>query len=166
MARRSDLVRTDLHGHSCLSDGLFSPTEYVNARADEQLEVIALSDHDILSGVDAAAKVAKTCVGIDHFEGFEVALIIAAIVAALGVALFSLSRTGWRAIVSGLVSGVGQALLFLYVLVIVSLKHLFSNPETGLGEYGFVAVGLVLVSTNLIAVIRAIVQSVRARRAS
>lgn len=114
----------------------------------------------------AAAKVAKTCVGIDHFEGFEVALIIAAIVAALGVALFSLSRTGWRAIVSGLVSGVGQALLFLYVLVIVSLKHLFSNPETGLGEYGFVAVGLVLVSTNLIAVIRAIVQSVRARRAS
>lgn len=113
----------------------------------------------------AAVKVPKTCVGIDHFEGFEVALIIAAIVAALGVALFSLSRTGWRAIVSGLVSGVGQALLFLYVLVIVGLKHLFSNPETGVGEYGFVGAGLVLVSTNLIAVIHAIVQSVRARRA-
>ena len=59
MARRSDFVRTDLHGHSCLSDGLFSPTEYVNARADEKLEVIALSDHDILSGVAEAAKVAK-----------------------------------------------------------------------------------------------------------
>lgn len=112
-----------------------------------------------------AVKVPKTCVGIDHFEGFEVALIIAAIIAALGVALFSLSRTGWRAIVSGLVSGVGQALLFLWVLVIVSLKHLFSNPETGVSEYVFVGTGLMLVSTNLIAVIRAIVQSLRARRA-
>lgn len=113
----------------------------------------------------ATAKPPQTCVGIDHFEGFEVALVIAGIVAALGVALFSLSRTGWRAIAAGLVSGVGQALLFLWVLVIVSLKHLFSNSTTGVGEYGFVGAGLLLVSTNLIAVIRAIVQSVRARRA-
>ena len=114
----------------------------------------------------ATEKPLKTCVGVEHFEAHEVALVIAAIVAALGLLLFSLSRTGWRAIVSGLVSGVGQALVFLWVLVIVSLKHLFSNATTGLGEYAFVGTGMVLVSTSLIAVIRAIVQSVRARRAS
>ncbi|MBL8918006.1 MAG: hypothetical protein JNJ54_04025 [Myxococcaceae bacterium] len=59
MARRSDFVRTDLHGHTRLSDGLTTPADYVNARADEGLEVIALSDHDILSGVREAAKVAR-----------------------------------------------------------------------------------------------------------
>lgn len=59
MPRRSAFVRTDLHGHSQLSDGLTTPADYVNARADEGLEVIALSDHDILAGVREAAKVAK-----------------------------------------------------------------------------------------------------------
>ncbi|MBM4782143.1 MAG: hypothetical protein GQE15_31065 [Archangiaceae bacterium] len=113
----------------------------------------------------ATGKPLKTCAGIEHFESHEVALVIAAIVAALGVVLFSLGQTGWRAIVSGLVGGVGQALLFLWVLVIVSLKHLFSNVTTGAGEYVFVGTGVVLVTTSLIAVIRAIVQSVRARRA-
>ncbi|MDP1916156.1 MAG: PHP domain-containing protein [Myxococcales bacterium] len=58
MAKRA-FVRTDLHGHSCLSDGLSTPADYVKARADEELEVIALSDHDIVSGVRAAAAVAK-----------------------------------------------------------------------------------------------------------
>lgn len=58
MAKRA-FVRTDLHGHSCLSDGLSTPADYVKARADEDLEVIALSDHDIVAGVRAAAAVAK-----------------------------------------------------------------------------------------------------------
>jgi|JI10StandDraft_1071094.scaffolds.fasta_scaffold296188_2 uncharacterized membrane protein YhhN len=112
-----------------------------------------------------SVKPPKTCVGIDHFDAIEVALVIAAIIAALGLVLFALSRTGWRSITSGLVAGVAQALVFLWVLVIVSLKHLFSNVTTGVGEYAFVGAGLLLVSTSLIAVIRAIVQSVRARRA-
>lgn len=58
MAKQA-LVRTDLHGHSCLSDGLSTPTDYVKVRADEDLEVIALSDHDIVAGVREAAAVAK-----------------------------------------------------------------------------------------------------------
>lgn len=58
MAKRA-FVRTDLHGHSCLSDGLSTPADYVKARADEDLEVIALSDHDIVAGVRTAAAVAK-----------------------------------------------------------------------------------------------------------
>lgn len=59
MSLRAPFVRTDLHGHSHLSDGLTTPGEYVQVRADEGLEVIALSDHDILAGVREAAKVAK-----------------------------------------------------------------------------------------------------------
>lgn len=56
---KTDLVPTDLHGHSALSDGLTTPELYVRARAEQGLEVIALSDHDILAGVKAAAREAK-----------------------------------------------------------------------------------------------------------
>jgi hypothetical protein len=55
----NDFVRTDLHGHSCLSDGLGTPDEYVQLRAAAGLEVIALSDHDILAGVARATQVGK-----------------------------------------------------------------------------------------------------------
>ena len=58
MTTASDFVLTDLHGHSALSDGMTTPDAFVRARAAEGLEVIALSDHDILAGVNEAAKVA------------------------------------------------------------------------------------------------------------
>lgn len=54
----SDLVLTDLHGHSALSDGMITPEAFVRARAEQGLEVIALSDHDILAGVRQAATLA------------------------------------------------------------------------------------------------------------
>ena len=56
----SDFVLTDLHGHSALSDGMGTPEAYVRARAEQGLEVIALSDHDILAGVKQAAPLAKS----------------------------------------------------------------------------------------------------------
>jgi histidinol phosphatase-like PHP family hydrolase len=56
----SDFVLTDLHGHSALSDGMTTPEAYVRARAAQGLEVIALSDHDILAGVKEAAPLAKS----------------------------------------------------------------------------------------------------------
>lgn len=55
----TDLVRTDLHGHSALSDGKTTPEAYVRERAQHDLEVIALSDHDVLAGVKKAGAVAK-----------------------------------------------------------------------------------------------------------
>ncbi len=54
----TDFIATDLHGHSFLSDGLLSPDHYVRVRAAERLQVIALSDHDILAGVRGAATLA------------------------------------------------------------------------------------------------------------
>jgi 3',5'-nucleoside bisphosphate phosphatase len=56
---KQPFVKTDLHGHSCLSDGLSTPADYVKARAEYDLEVIALSDHDIVAGVRKAAAAAK-----------------------------------------------------------------------------------------------------------
>lgn len=114
----------------------------------------------------ASVQEPKACVGLDHFATVEISLVIGAWVAALGLLLLSLARSGWRAIGSGLLGGVLQGLALFWAAVSSSLSHLFSNVVTGAGEYVFVGTGLLLVSTSLIAVIRAIVQSVRARRSS
>lgn len=114
----------------------------------------------------ATVRAAKTCMGLDHFAAVEVALVIAAFVVALGLLLFALGQTGWRAIVAALVGGVLEGLAFFWVEVSSSLSHLFANVTLGAGEGALVGAGVLLVSTSLIAVIRAIVQSVRARRAS
>ena len=66
----SDFVLTDLHGHSALSDGMTTPEAYVRARAEQGLEVIALSDHDILAGVKQAAK-AATSLGLTLLPAME-----------------------------------------------------------------------------------------------
>jgi predicted metal-dependent phosphoesterase TrpH len=50
------LHRYDLHTHSNLSDGTDSPEEIVEAAGKEGLKLIAITDHDTLSGVrDAMA---------------------------------------------------------------------------------------------------------------
>jgi hypothetical protein len=54
----SDYVATDLHGHSRFSDGTAEPEELVAARAGRGVRVLALSDHDVLAGVEAAARAA------------------------------------------------------------------------------------------------------------
>jgi predicted metal-dependent phosphoesterase TrpH len=46
--------RIDLHLHSRHSDGTLSPSELVKLAADQQISVIALADHDALSGIDEA----------------------------------------------------------------------------------------------------------------
>jgi predicted metal-dependent phosphoesterase TrpH len=52
------MVPTDLHGHSGCSDGRTTPEEFVAFRARRGLSVIALSDHDVLTGVRRAAAAA------------------------------------------------------------------------------------------------------------
>jgi predicted metal-dependent phosphoesterase TrpH len=44
----------DLHLHSTASDGVFSPEELVKKAADLHMTAVALTDHDSVSGVDAA----------------------------------------------------------------------------------------------------------------
>lgn len=56
----SDLIRTDLHGHTYYSDATASPTEFIRARAAAGLSVVAVSDHDLLAGVAEGARVARS----------------------------------------------------------------------------------------------------------
>ncbi|MPZ53636.1 MAG: PHP domain-containing protein [Acidimicrobiia bacterium] len=53
-------MAVDLHTHSTMSDGSFTPSELVVEAADIGLSAMALTDHDTLDGVAEAAKAAAT----------------------------------------------------------------------------------------------------------
>ncbi|GAA1762710.1 PHP domain-containing protein [Streptomonospora arabica] len=48
-------MRIDLHAHSSVSDGTEPPAEVVRRAAEAGLDVLALTDHDTVSGIAAAA---------------------------------------------------------------------------------------------------------------
>jgi 3',5'-nucleoside bisphosphate phosphatase len=52
-------MRVDLHLHSHVSDGHFSPAELVRAAIAGRLDLIALTDHDTAAGVAAAMREAE-----------------------------------------------------------------------------------------------------------
>lgn len=49
----------DLHIHSTASDGQYSPSEIVEKASEKNIGVIALTDHDTVSGLDEAKKAAE-----------------------------------------------------------------------------------------------------------
>ncbi len=51
--------RVDLHTHSTASDGELSPAELVQLALERGLDVIALTDHDSVAGLDAALQAAQ-----------------------------------------------------------------------------------------------------------
>ena len=53
------MLRYDLHCHSTHSDGLLTPTELVRRSAQRGVDVLALTDHDELSGLAEARAEAK-----------------------------------------------------------------------------------------------------------
>jgi 3',5'-nucleoside bisphosphate phosphatase len=53
-------MRVDLHVHSTASDGVYSPVEVVQIALTHQLNVIALTDHDTISGVLPAQQAAAS----------------------------------------------------------------------------------------------------------
>ncbi|WP_262852173.1 PHP domain-containing protein [Mumia quercus] len=61
----------DLHTHSRRSDGTDSPTELVENAARAGLDVVALTDHDAMTGWDEA-QVAADRVGITLVKGLEI----------------------------------------------------------------------------------------------
>jgi predicted metal-dependent phosphoesterase TrpH len=52
------MTRYDLHCHSTCSDGLLSPGDVVRRAAAQGVDVIALTDHDQLAGIDEAREAA------------------------------------------------------------------------------------------------------------
>jgi 3',5'-nucleoside bisphosphate phosphatase len=64
-------VRVDLHTHSTASDGTDSPAELVWAAAESGLDVVALTDHDTVSGWVPAADAAAGA-GVALVPGVEI----------------------------------------------------------------------------------------------
>lgn len=63
----------DLHSHSSISDGLLSPTELVEHAATHGVKILALTDHDDISGL-AEAQQAAIQHGIQLVNGVEISV--------------------------------------------------------------------------------------------
>lgn len=63
----------DLHSHSDRSDGALSPTGLVQRAGQRGVSVLALTDHDTLDGLEAAARAARDC-GIRLITGVEISV--------------------------------------------------------------------------------------------
>ncbi len=63
----------DLHCHSTASDGDLSPTKLVQRAHDKQVDVLALTDHDVTDGLVEAANMAAT-LGMGFVPGIEISV--------------------------------------------------------------------------------------------
>lgn len=63
----------DLHAHSNVSDGLLSPADLVAYAAKQGVDVLALTDHDDVSGL-AEAQAAATAHNIAFINGVEISV--------------------------------------------------------------------------------------------
>ena len=65
--------RYDLHCHSTRSDGVLTPAEVMRRAAGGGVDVIALTDHDEVAGLDEA-RVAAREVGLEFIDGCEISV--------------------------------------------------------------------------------------------
>jgi len=63
----------DLHSHSMYSDGVLSPTDLLHRAAAQGVDVLALTDHDVTSGIAEARAVADS-LGIYLVPGVEISV--------------------------------------------------------------------------------------------
>ena len=66
-------MNVDLHCHSTISDGALSPAELVRRAAGKGVDVLALTDHDHLGGLDQARAAASEA-GIGFIDGVEISV--------------------------------------------------------------------------------------------
>lgn len=66
------MSKVDLHLHSCVSDGRYTPAEVVAKAAGLGLAVIALTDHDNVDGIASALEAAKNFPGLKVIPGVEI----------------------------------------------------------------------------------------------
>ncbi|TXD98518.1 PHP domain-containing protein [Psychrobacter frigidicola] len=64
-------MKIDLHCHSTCSDGTYAPTEVVQRAHSAGVNVLALTDHDTLKGIDEARAAAVQC-GMQLINGVEI----------------------------------------------------------------------------------------------
>jgi predicted metal-dependent phosphoesterase TrpH len=63
----------DLHCHSSISDGVLTPAQLIQRAAEKGVDVLALTDHDDVSGL-AEAEVAARAVDIVFVRGVEISV--------------------------------------------------------------------------------------------
>ena len=63
----------DLHCHSSISDGSLAPEAVVARAAAQGVQVLALTDHDVIGGLDRA-RAAAAAAGIDFIDGVEISV--------------------------------------------------------------------------------------------
>src|SRR5690348_5770684 len=73
LANNRFMLNIDLHCHSTASDGLLTPAQLVQHAASRGVEVLALTDHDEVSGLDAAGQEAAR-LGIEFINGVEISV--------------------------------------------------------------------------------------------
>ena len=64
-------MKVDLHLHTTASDGSMTPTQVVDWAKRTGLDLIAITDHDTVNGVDEAIKRGKE-VGVRVLVGMEI----------------------------------------------------------------------------------------------
>ena len=64
------MIKCDLHNHSICSDGRFEPKKVIELAKDKNLDFIALTDHDTVSGLAEASIEAKN-LNINFIPGIE-----------------------------------------------------------------------------------------------
>jgi predicted metal-dependent phosphoesterase TrpH len=63
-------MAADLHIHTFFSDGTQSPEEIVSLAAEAALSAIAITDHDVVAGIDRAQKAGRAA-GVEVVPGIE-----------------------------------------------------------------------------------------------
>lgn len=66
-------MNIDLHCHSTISDGALAPRDLVRRAAEKGVDVLALTDHDHLGGLDEARNAAREC-AIRFIDGVEISV--------------------------------------------------------------------------------------------
>ena len=66
-------INVDLHMHSTASDGVVTPCDLVERGLANQLQLMALTDHDTIDGLDQAREAAKDC-RIGFLNGVEISV--------------------------------------------------------------------------------------------
>ena len=68
-----EAFNADLHCHSTVSDGLLSPTDMVRRAHSNGVDLLALTDHDEIGGLEAAAAMAGE-LGMRFINGVEISV--------------------------------------------------------------------------------------------
>ncbi len=67
-------MKFDLHTHSTASDGTLSPTELINRAIEQEVELLALTDHDTVSGIKEARQACQNQ-AIQFVAGVEISIL-------------------------------------------------------------------------------------------